>query len=163
MLDMAFQLLTFFVFTYRPSSFEGLIDLALPSAAEAKASKAADVKPSETDLPLDLPVQVTVMIRSGVNRQEQGKPTGYVVMDDIAQSDLLHDLPELAKYLHSLHQKMAAGMKDDQLIEATIKADGFLRFEHVVDVMDVCTAPDKGGFRRVNFALARPKSALPAR
>ena len=32
MLDMAFQLLTFFIMTYRPSALEGHMDLTLPAA-----------------------------------------------------------------------------------------------------------------------------------
>lgn len=157
MLDMAFQLLTFFVFTYRPSSFEGLIDLALPTAAEAKAAKPADVEPGESD-PLDLNAQVIVMIRTGLRREGEGKPSGYVVIDEDtqAQSRLLLDLAELTKYLKTLRKGMPGGSG-----EVKIKADGRLKFEHVVDVMDVCTAAGKGAFRRVGFALGRPKSAAP--
>lgn len=159
MLDMAFQLLTFFIFTYRPSSFEGLIDLALPTDAEARAAKPADAKPQDSD-PIDLPARVTVMIRTPVAREGEGKPSGYVVIDEDAQSQspLLLDLAELEKHLRALRPKLG-----DNAGEVKIKADGWLKFEHVVAVMDVCTHPAKGGFRHVGFALGRPKAGLPAR
>jgi len=44
MLDMAFQLLAFFVMTYHPSDLEGQMDLSLPSENITQAKKAEDVK-----------------------------------------------------------------------------------------------------------------------
>src|SRR5205823_44660 len=49
MLDMAFQLLTFFIFTYHPSALEGHMDLTLPAAGEAKAKDQKDIDPKNSD------------------------------------------------------------------------------------------------------------------
>src|SRR5436305_10479948 len=64
MLDMAFQLLTFFIFTYHPSALEGHMDLTLPAAGEAKAKDQKDVDPTKSsDTELELPSQITVVVK----------------------------------------------------------------------------------------------------
>lgn len=47
MLDMAFQLLTFFIFTYNPSGLEGQFDLSLPSDNEAAAKETKTPPPPQ--------------------------------------------------------------------------------------------------------------------
>ncbi|NBY02570.1 MAG: hypothetical protein EBQ87_11400 [Planctomycetes bacterium] len=52
MLDMAFQLLTFFIFTYNPSGLEGQFDLSLPSENEAAAKETKTPPPPPILMPL---------------------------------------------------------------------------------------------------------------
>ena len=54
MLDMAFQLLMFFILTYRPSMLEGHLALSLPAEADAKADTPMQVDP-KTSAPEDTP------------------------------------------------------------------------------------------------------------
>src|SRR5207244_3440946 len=65
MLDMAFQLLAFFIMTYNPSDLEGQLDLGLPSEAEKAAHKKEDINPNikpdanpEPEFPSDLTITV---------------------------------------------------------------------------------------------------------
>lgn len=63
MLDMAFQLLTFFIFTYHPSGMEGQMELSLPSKIEKAAHTADQIKPdtapeTEPEIQLDLSVNI---------------------------------------------------------------------------------------------------------
>ena len=48
MLDMAFQLLTFFILTFRPAPIEGQISLRLPPPAGAWSAKAGQKAGSDT-------------------------------------------------------------------------------------------------------------------
>src|SRR5438477_9504059 len=64
MLDMAFQLLMFFILTYHPSALEGHMDLSLPAAGEAKAKQEPEVDPSKSDTELELPSQMTVIVKA---------------------------------------------------------------------------------------------------
>ena len=59
MLDMAFQLLAFFLLVYRPSSSETRIDLVLP-AQPATSTTAAQPGPTADDGPDRLPVQPAI-------------------------------------------------------------------------------------------------------
>ena len=54
MLDLAFQVLLFFIMTYHPSQLEeGQMDLSLPDAAQAQAAKPEQVDPARS-MPGDL-------------------------------------------------------------------------------------------------------------
>jgi biopolymer transport protein ExbD len=151
MLDMAFQLLTFFVFTYRPSSFEGLMQLALPAAGAAQAAPGAPVDPTTSDIDPSIP-GLTVVIKS--SDKKDAAPAGYEVVDEATQkkSPDLKTIAELESYLGSVRK----GLQNTD--EIKIKADGRLKYEYIVQVMDVCTDPAKGGFKRVGFTLGEPKA-----
>lgn len=152
MLDMAFQLLTFFVFTYRPSSFEGLMQMALPAAGASKAPAGAPVEPTTSDVDPAIP-GLTVAIKSPA-KSDDPVPAGYEVVDEATQkkSPDLKTLEDLEKYLHSARK----GLQSTE--EIKIKADGRVKYEFVLQVADVCIDPGKGGFKRVGFELGNPKS-----
>src|ERR1700739_4364734 len=74
MLDMAFQLLTFFIFTYNPSALEGQMELAMPSKSDKQAHQAEEVsttaEPNKEDVP-EIPLDLNVMI--------EAQTSGYTV------------------------------------------------------------------------------------
>src|SRR3954469_6358382 len=76
MLDMAFQLLFFFIINYHPSALEGQMDLALPSKADVQAKDKSQVNPtSEANKDtLELPSDLTVVIRT----QQDGVNNGII-------------------------------------------------------------------------------------
>jgi biopolymer transport protein ExbD len=66
MLDMAFQLLAFFIFTYHPSDLEGQMDLSLPAEPVAQAHKPEQVDPTtkpDKNQDLELPADLTVLVK----------------------------------------------------------------------------------------------------
>jgi hypothetical protein len=72
MLDMAFQLLAFFIMTYNPTDLEGQLDQALPTEAAKAAHKKEDVKletkvDANPDLepPSDLRMEVRALAPGG--------------------------------------------------------------------------------------------------
>jgi len=156
MLDMAFQLLAFFVFTYKPSDLEGQMQLNLPSAGVEKAKTEAEVDPSKiSDTDLEVRTELTVIIKGGRDGNESA-PSQYLVEGLQGTSQPMTTLQELEKYL--LKAKVDLTNRDD----VKIRADSRLKYAYVVEVMDVCSHPDKGGFKRVGFAappdLEAPKN-----
>src|SRR5271170_2182556 len=65
-LDMSFQLLFFFVLSFKPAeAMEGKLDFHLPASGEARARRMEDVDPSKpSDSDLMLPTQVTVLVKT---------------------------------------------------------------------------------------------------
>src|SRR5437867_42175 len=76
MLDMAFQLMFFFLATYNPSSVkEGQMEMSLPSKSEAAATDPSNVSPTAEahKEDVDIPSNYTIEIRGyrdAVNRGE---------------------------------------------------------------------------------------------
>lgn len=144
MLDMAFQLLTFFIFTYHPSALEGHMDLTLPAAGEAKAKSADMVDPSTSsaDQELELPSEITVVLKT----QQDASSDGSISQISVQQraGDTVIPSPEaLEKFLQKAQKELSN--QDD----IKILADSRIKYAYVIQVMDICT---RAGFRNVGFA-----------
>lgn len=151
MLDMAFQLLTFFIFTYHPSALEGQMELNLPGAGEAKAKDAKDVDPTKiSDQEIEAPSQVIVMIKTQRDGVNDGA-IGQITVDGLTKNNV-KDLKELTEFLQRLKAKDELTNKES----VRIQADGTLKWSHVVEVMDACK---RAGFTNVGFSP--PPDAAP--
>src|SRR4051794_40314641 len=107
MLDMAFQLLTFFIFTYHPSALEGHMDLSLPAGGEAKAEKMEQVDPSKSSLDpeLELPSEMTVEIKTQQDATSDGSVSQLVIRQ--RAGDTVMPNPEaLEKFLTKARQEL---------------------------------------------------------
>jgi biopolymer transport protein ExbD len=148
MLDMAFQLLTFFIFTYHPSGLEGQMDLSLPADAEKAAHKQEDVDPrSKTDknLTLELPSDLTVFARTVPEGPYKGLLSALYVEDRSGKVDIKNldqNLSELRAYLTKMRKTVA----NKEAIK--VQAEGKLRWEEFVRVMDACR---EVGFTNISF------------
>jgi biopolymer transport protein ExbD len=144
MLDMAFQLLTFFIFTYHPSALEGQMELSLPGAGDAKAQQAKDVDPDKiSDPDIESPSQVTVIVKT----QHDGINDGAIsqlIVDGLTKTTV-NNLKELEDYLRKL--KSNDHLTDKESIR--IQGDSVLRWACVIDVMDTCK---RAGFTNVGFS-----------
>jgi biopolymer transport protein ExbD len=143
MLDMAFQLLTFFIFTYHPSALEGQMELNLPAEREARAEKQENVDPnalSDDNTNVDLPADLTVILKTQAS--DSGAVSQYTVEGREGGSSMA-TVEELRKKLEELQQEVTN--KED----IKIKADSGIKYAYVIEVMDACT---RAGFKRVGFA-----------
>jgi biopolymer transport protein ExbD len=144
MLDMAFQLLAFFIFTYHPSDLEGQMDLSLPSEQVAQAQKQELVDPTskpDKNENLELPADVTV----SANTQRDGVNDGALSALHIEErSGQLHpnNLQQLKEELSKIRQRV----ENKEAIK--IQADSKLKWNEVVKVMDACRA---AGFQNISF------------
>jgi biopolymer transport protein ExbD len=154
MLDMAFQIFAFFIVIYHPSQLEGQLLLSLPDAAQAKAAKPEEAAPDQS-IPgaLELPAEITVVVRTKrPDGSQDGSITQISVQERLGTKDVIKqdagskDVPNLdalRKYLQSVR----SGLSNQNDIK--IEAESGLRYEYVMQVMDMCT---RAGFKNVGFA-----------
>lgn len=143
MLDMAFQLLAFFVMTYHPSDLEGQMDLSLPSEKITQAKDKEDIKPDAAPdkKPIDLPANLTVMVRTQQDGVNNGRISALTLQDD-AGPQPIDNLEKLAAEL----KKRQGSVENKENIK--IQADGKLKWDAVIQVMDVC---QQAGFKNISF------------
>jgi biopolymer transport protein ExbD len=143
MLDMAFQLLAFFIFAYHPSDLEGQMDFTLPSETSPGATNRPDVIPDsrpEGDR-IDLPSNLTVMVRTQQDGIHNGIISALSVQND-SGTEQVDNLEQLKKHL----EKLRTTVEHKDAIK--IQADGKLKWDGVVQVMDACHA---AGFQNISF------------
>ncbi len=128
MLDMAFQLLTFFILTFKPAPVEGQINLRMPppqSITPIAGGKKAGEDTSNTD-----PLQGlnTLVVSLAANPKD-----GSIASMQVEQ-DLVATLPRLDAKLQSIFG-VDASPKDQVLIHV----DSRLTYAALMSVVDVCT------------------------
>jgi len=141
MLDMAFQLLAFFVLTFQSPSAETHLDLelpttpiALPGAPRGKAEPSA-ARRADTDLENDLFVRVTADDLGDVRSIRLGEA-------------VLPDLKTLGDRL-----KRYVDILEGRPLRVRLVADDHLRYEEAARVLAVCSAAGVA-----NVRLAEPRS-----
>jgi biopolymer transport protein ExbD len=144
MLDMAFQLLAFFVMTYHPSDLEGQMELSLPSENISKANSPEEVKTEaavDKDKPVELAANLTVIVRTQRDNVNNGLISGMQLQEDSGS----HAVETLDKLRDELKAKHSTVENKDNI---KIQADAKLKWEEVVKVMDVC---QQAGFKNISF------------
>ena len=143
MLDMAFQLLAFFVMTYHPSDLEGQMDLSLPSEAITRAEKKEDIDPNAKPdpKPLELPANLTVLVRTQQDGSNNGQISALTLQDEAGPQPV----DNLAKLKDELKKRQETVENKENI---KIQADGKLKWESVIQVMDVC---QQAGFKNISF------------
>ena len=143
MLDMAFQLLTFFIFTYHPSGLEGQMDMNLPSektaAAREKEQEKFDTAPDKAQ-DLVPPSDLTVLVRT----QQDGVNNGIISALTLEQTSGQKPVNDLK----ALEAELAEAKKTAPNDAIKIQGDGKLKWSAIVQVMDVCR---KAGFNNISF------------
>jgi biopolymer transport protein ExbD len=168
MLDMAFQLLAFFIMTYRPSLYERHIDgNLLPAVDNVAKGEAApkDGVPQEIDPKQFITVkvqtpepgqQITRKDKSGKSVViKHGEPARILVKRIQSPGDEVvceeDDLLDLKSGLEKLTNELLRFQKDDPgggKMSVNLMADGDLRFEYVIQVNDACR---RANYTSVNF------------
>ena len=127
MLDMAFQLLTFFILTFRPAPVEGQILLRMPPpmpVTNINSGQKAGADESNTN-----PVQgLNTLIVTAVAQSDGG-------LRQLAIGDVtMGSLPALDRKLNSVLGDAGSGF--DQVI---VQVDSRLKYSELMGVIDVCT------------------------
>jgi biopolymer transport protein ExbD len=123
MLDMAFQLLTFFVLTYKPAPSEGqfVMNLLPPQPATSISAEAPSEKPSDT-LPATIRTLPTVLKAGAGGRLDQ-----IVVGETPLATDFKALEAELEKYLND---------PDLPFEQTLLKVDPRLRYSEFMRVVN---------------------------
>jgi biopolymer transport protein ExbD len=152
MLDMAFQLLAFFVMTYHPSDLEGQMQLALPSNEAKSAHNQKDVDPAtknDKNPVLEIPSDLTVVVKTQIDGINNGAISALTVEDRSGPATIRPANPEqplteaLTRYLQRIKDSV------DNKAPVKLQADSRLKWDNVVQVMDACR---KAGFENISFA-----------
>lgn len=148
MLDMAFQLLTFFILTFRPAPIEGQLSLNLPPPVQvakppdAQAAENQGINPDEVGLET-LHLQVMANERGGVKQVIlEASPVVQGEMNDANIQRLDRELQRI------FGMKMIAFDRIQIAVERTV------RYGELMKIIDVCTrqkTPDGQQMRKVSF------------
>jgi biopolymer transport protein ExbD len=140
MLDMTFQLMAFFIMTFKPQDTEGQLPILLPKDDASKNSVASpEIPPDEVD-DYKLGVYSTsgrvdsLTLKVGASQEAFSGPTMF----------------------ETLRQKLSAFKKPtDRPAKITIESTDQLRYAELIRMMDECK---KAGFESVGIAqMAKPK------
>jgi biopolymer transport protein ExbD len=144
MLDMAFQLLAFFVLTFRPPPGEDQIYLKLPPAQPVagmtgtQSAGADETKdPKDVKTTKSLTVQLDDSRSGSITSVQVGIPS--VSMKPIPYNDLER---ELRGYFKAKDENEASGQKSNaqgDYEQVVINASPTLRWDEVMKVIDLCT------------------------
>lgn len=137
MLDMAFQLLTFFLLTYHPSSLEGQLPLTLAGGDRHGGCPVdgIDEEPrNDQPLAINVKAQLAGSGRGAIVQVAVDTPGGALTFAGVR---------EVREYLKNLHK--------DPLSPRSImlRADEALKYGCLMDVVDACR---QAGFEQVSFA-----------
>lgn len=138
MLDMSFQLLSFFVVTFKSPSQEGQLSVDLPKL---------DASAAPSDVTFDAPKDEYTIIVNGDTDIRSLSIKGPTLTDKGVQDtgSLFRLLEDIAK---------AKGKAAAETVSITIEADERLVYAKLIEVMDVCK---KAGFESMNMKPYKPK------
>jgi biopolymer transport protein ExbD len=151
MLDMSFQLLFFFITTFKlPTGMEGSMDLNLPSESSKQAQKLEDVNPttpSALETPVDLQAEITLSVQTQAQGADADGISNITIEETAGKTPVP---PPYSKDLKELTDKMAEIHKAaDAKQSIKIQGDAGLKWRGVIKVMDACR---NAGFENISFA-----------
>ncbi len=163
-LDMAFQLLAFFIMTYHPSALEGHIDGKLVPPTDIATHAPKPVQP--TDLPPDsdpdaaetLLVQIKAVAKGQQDgNRHDGEPSQILLKQpQDAQPVPISDATDamLEDGLKKLDFELRRILKQPGAVKSNIKiaGDGDLRHMYVMKVYDVCKL---AGYQNISFVAPK--------
>jgi biopolymer transport protein ExbD len=127
MLDMAFQLLTFFILTFRPAPVEGQISLRMPPAQPVSPVK--DAVQAGSEAANDNPVQgLNSLVISVIPNASGGIGSMAIGEGAVATLTGLND-----------RLKAVLGDRASPFDQVVIQAGPGLRYDALMGVVDVCT------------------------
>lgn len=125
MLDMAFQLLTFFILTFRPAPVEGQVLLRLPPPKPVTATGQAAGSNAENTNPVE---GLTTLVITAIANNDGG-------LRQMAIGETsMGNIQAMERRLTTVLSDPGSGF--DQVI---IQVDSRLRYEELMQVVDVCT------------------------
>jgi biopolymer transport protein ExbD len=148
MLDMAFQLLTFFILTFKPAPVEGQLALNLPPPNQTPTEQKLDQKVSPDGITDVLSMETLHLY---VNASDRGDVNEVRV----ETSTIVQGRFDEAK-AQSLDKKLASMFAVQQIPydRIQIAVDGRLRYGELMRIIDVChrqKLPDGSPMQKISF------------
>ncbi len=153
MLDMAFQILAFFIMTFHPAQLEAQMDMTLPAIGQAQAAAPEQAQPDKAtgDEKLELPAEITVIVKTQHDGRHDGSISEISVQERQGTKGVANP-NALREYL----RKAREGLSNQDDIK--ILADSELKYVFVMEIMDMCT---RAGFKNVGFGPPPDVTAAP--
>jgi biopolymer transport protein ExbD len=147
MLDMAFQLLAFFILTFRPAPIEGHFQLHMPppSTTSTDVVESTESPNPSTGEPPPFVETLDLMIRA----DSRGQVTSIEVGRDPVVAGRLTQ-----PAIQQLNTKLRSSLKDAPYDRIQLHVDRRLHYEELMKIVDVCTRqtlPDGTPMRQVGF------------
>src|SRR5579862_990339 len=105
MLDMAFQLLSFFLLTFHPDAqFEVEMDLALPAKESSKAQDQSMIDPTmeaNPNIDPDELIDVPLIVAKAANDPANAGTISSLSIEHLGNTRTVHDIDDLLKTLRS--------------------------------------------------------------
>lgn len=147
MLDMAFQLLAFFVLTFQVPSGETHLDLDLPASPLALPSEATGKGQSLTSRRVDTDLENDLWIR--VEADDLGDMKS-IRLGEATLSDLSMLSERLGRYVQIMEKRA---------LRVRLVADDALRYEEAARVIAVCSAAGVATVRLTDPAIQPPPAS----
>ena len=126
MLDMSFQLLAFFIMTFKPADTEGQIALTLPK--DEGSGRVEDVMPLQADKPAHYVVRVTATDRGAIENMTIVEESGVGAAKDLGAN--------VTAYRDELKAASAPREGKSRPGKLTLELDGKLLEGHVMQLVD---------------------------
>ena len=140
MLDMSFQLLSFFILTFHPMPTEGQLSINLPKI-DASAEPEKDPTPPE-----DKKDEYTVTVISN----SSGEVGSISLKGPTVNAENIKNMAELYAQLKNLPKPAGKSAADG--IAITVEASNDLMYARLIEVMDLSK---KAGYESVNLAATK--------
>jgi biopolymer transport protein ExbD len=154
-LDMSFQILAFFIFTFRPTPQEGGMPFLLPAKADS-----GNPKPEKaSDEPLDVPTDLTVLVDSKAGGIDgltlQTAPEGKRPKNEVINGGI----DGLYKHLKAMRPSI-----DAKQSVVKVQSSGVLQYQNLVQLMDkIRLAGFQPGFEApTEYGAGKKEGAAPA-
>jgi biopolymer transport protein ExbD len=141
MLDMSFQLLSFFILTFRPVPTEGQMSVALP---KLDVSEQQQQVPPSPDVP-DQKDEYTIVLRASTG----GDIALISLRGPAGESPEIRNENDLLVQLNAITPPVGKGKAN---VSITIEADNDLTYARLIEVMDLCR---RAGYETVNLMPPR--------
>ncbi len=145
MLDMSFQLLSFFLLTFKPMPTEGQMSINLPKIDVASQATISDIAPPE-----DKKDEYTVVLYAS-----QGDIGLISFKGPLSAPSELSGENKMAALLQRLKDIPKPSGKGAESISITIEASPDLSYSRLIEVMDLCK---RSGYDSVNLTPIKKES-----
>jgi biopolymer transport protein ExbD len=129
MLDMAFQLLAFFILTFKASPIEAQISLRLPDAPQATQSSSVQIESSPQDVMDDFGFPLPIELHS--------RPNGE--LEKIMLGSRVIESADPAEMLRMFRQEMTVLFEKPIFESIVVRVEKDLHYDSLMKVVDVCT------------------------
>ena len=128
MLDMAFQLLAFFILTFRPSPVETQISLRMPPNEPVTKSAGASVNPKPPEELEDLRLLLNVQLYA----DSKGELAKVIVAERVIQGQNAEAIYQ------TLNERLASIFSIDASDSVALQVAENLQYESLLRVLDIC-------------------------